>query len=119
METRRFTNPSQPQTLQIAVFLLYFRAVFVGFLGGLLGGLPLLILIGIGLGAGAYGIANEKRWGYALGVAMALAPAGIRVLTGGPGALLAGDPIGLLFEIALLALLLHPQSKDYQRIWFS
>ena len=24
----------------------------------------------------------------------------------------------LIFEIALVALLVHPQSRDYQRIWF-
>jgi hypothetical protein len=34
-----------------------------------------------------------------------------------------GNPLGtdlltLMFEIALLALLLHPQSREYQRIWF-
>ena len=27
--------------------------------------------------------------------------------------------ISLLFEIALVALLLHRDSKEYQRIWFS
>ncbi len=116
METRRFTNPSQPQTLQIAVFLLYFRAVF----GILFSGFsPLWVVIAAGQAAGAYGIANEKRWGYTLGVATAFAPAALRVLFFGPGALLERDPIGLLFEIALIALLLHPQSRDYQRIWFS
>ena len=26
--------------------------------------------------------------------------------------------INLMFEIALIALLLHAQSRDYQRIWF-
>ena len=29
-----------------------------------------------------------------------------------------GNLISLLFAIALVALLLHPQSRDYQRIWF-
>ena len=118
METRRWTNPSQPQTLQIAVFLLYFRAFF-GVLEGLLGGAPLRAVIGVGLAAAAYGIANEKRWGYSLGVAASFAPAALRVLAGGPGALFAVNPITLLFEVALIALLLHPQSRDYQRIWFS
>ena len=118
METRRWTNPSQPQTLQIAVFLLYFRAFF-GLLTGVFGGAPLLILIGAGQGAGAYGVANEKRWGYSLSVAMSFAPAALRVLASGPGALLSVNPITLLFEVALIALLLHPQSRDYQRIWFS
>jgi hypothetical protein len=118
METRRWTNPSQPQTLQIAVFLLYFRAFF-GLLEGLAGGSPLFVLIAIGQGVGGYGIANEKRWGYSVGLAMSFAPAALRVLASGPGAVLAVNPITLLFEVALIALLLHPQSRDYQRIWFS
>ena len=28
------------------------------------------------------------------------------------------NPIGLLFEIALVVLLLHPQSREHERIWF-
>ena len=28
------------------------------------------------------------------------------------------DVITLIFEIALIALLLHPQSRDYQKVWF-
>jgi hypothetical protein len=28
------------------------------------------------------------------------------------------DIFNLLFEIALIAALLHPQSREYQRIWF-
>lgn len=118
METRRWTNPSQPQTLQIAVFLLYFRAFF-GLLEGFFAGAPLFILIGAGQAVAAYGIANEKRWAYSLGVASSFAPAAVRVLFGGPSALLSVNPITLLFEIALIALLVHPQSRDYQRIWFS
>ena len=41
METRRWVNPSQPQTLQIAVFLLYINAFF-----SVLGGLPRLDPLG-------------------------------------------------------------------------
>ena len=62
------------------------------------------------------GIANERKWGYGLGVGMAFAPFVLRVMYG--GSLLGADIITLLFEIALIALLLHPQSRDYQRIWF-
>ena len=98
------------------MFLLYFRAAFGLIFSGLN---PFWVLIAAGQAAGAYGIANEKRWGYTLGVAAAFAPAALRVLFDGPGAILSRDPIGLLFEIALIALLLHPQSRDYQRIWFS
>ena len=28
------------------------------------------------------------------------------------------DTVGLLFDIALIALLLHPMSRDYQKVWF-
>jgi len=27
------------------------------------------------------------------------------------------DEIGLLFEVALVALLVHPRSREYQKIW--
>lgn len=98
------------------MFLLYLRAVF----GILFSGLhPVFVLVAVGQALGGFGIANEKRWGYVLGVAMAFAPAALRVLFFGPGAIFSRDPIGLLFEVALIALLLHPQSKDYQRLWFT
>ena len=32
---------------------------------------------------------------------------------------LGGNVINALFEYALIALLLHPQSKDHQKIWFT
>jgi hypothetical protein len=117
METRRWTNPSQPQTMQIAVFLLYARAVMLVLFGAVR--FPPYLLLAVGNAAGGFGIANEKKWGYAVGVASAFGPALIRMAYGGPGAVIGGDPIGLMFEIALIALLLHPQSRDYQRIWFS
>jgi hypothetical protein len=122
MESRRWFNHSQPQTLQIAVWLLYFNAV-----GGLLLGsiyLTLGPLIGlaslVGCGAAAFGIANEQRWGYLLGVTMAILQVVLIITAGGgilevfKGAIL----ISLLFAVALVALLLHPMSRDYQRIWF-
>jgi hypothetical protein len=121
METRRWFNPSQPQTLQIAVWLLYFNAV-----GGLLLGsiyLTLGPLIGlaslVGCGAAAFGIANEQRWGYLLGVAMAILQVLLIVAVVGVMGLFKGVAlISFLFAVALVALLLHPMSRDYQRIWF-
>ena len=63
-------------------------------------------------------IANESRyWGYYLGVGLAFLPFGLKFLAN-------GDPLGsasiltLMFQVALVALLIHPQSRDYQRIWF-
>jgi hypothetical protein len=114
---RRFFNNTQPQTLQIAVILLYIDAAFSLLFGGL--GTVIGILLIATMAAGAYGIANEQRWGYALG----LVGAGLNLLY--PfllgvsfGEYLSYDPLGLMFAVALVALLLHPMSRDYQRIWF-
>jgi hypothetical protein len=117
METRRWTNPTQPQTLQIAVFLLYINAVF----GAIFGGLTSMIGIALVAGgaAGGFGIANERRWGYKLGLAMAFFPFLIRIAFNGVESIFGGDIINLMFEVALVALLLHPHSREYQKIWFS
>ena len=117
MQTRRWLNPSQPQTLQIAVFLLYINAVFLALFG--LGPITLLF-IAAGVGAG-WGIANERRWAYLLGIGVALVPFIVPLLYGaGLGDVLRYlFTISGLFDVALVALLLHPQSRNYQRIWFS
>ena len=117
MERRRFLNPAQPQTLLIAVYLLYINAVFLLFDMLRAGQFPplLLALVAGGVAAG-YGIANERKWGYGLGVVMAILPFALRFYYyGNP---LSSNVLSLMFEIALVALLLHPQSRDYQRIWF-
>jgi hypothetical protein len=117
METRRWFNPSQPQTLQIAVFLLYINAFF-SVLFGLILWFPIgLVLIACMVGGG-FGIANERKWGYGLGLAAAFAPFALRLVANGVGGLLGTDLINLMFEVALVALLLHPMSRDYERIWF-
>jgi hypothetical protein len=117
METRRWTNPSQPQTLQIAVFLLYAEAVLTLFGRGIIPfGLqePANLIVIAGSLAAGFGIANERRWGYLVGIGTAVLPLAWYLFNG-----FTIDLIGLMFQIALLALLLHPQSRDYQRIWFS
>ena len=118
MQQRRWLNPAQPQTLQIAVFLFYANSFFIILALLLNADLP-LIYIGIFVGqvAAGWGIANEMKWAYYLGLAMAVLPFAIRFYYysnpfSGTGL------ISLMFEIALIALLVHPQSRDYQRIWF-
>jgi hypothetical protein len=124
METRRWTNPSQPQTLYLAVILLYINAA-LGLIGALFGfGLGLLgLLLIVGAVSAGLGIANEKRWGYVLGVALASLSLFLAVvlplIVEGP--LLVFDPfflINAVFPVALFALLVHPMSREYQRIWF-
>ena len=146
MEQRRFFNQSQPQTLQVAVFLLYANVV-VGLLfrtgnqgeftlavwsllrspsgfntARLLGNL-LAIGFLLGSAACAYLIANEKRIGWKMGVVVAAAPlvASVIILTiGYPVRAGLADvvDVSLLFDIALLALLLHTQTREYEKIWF-
>lgn len=124
----RWTNPSQPQTLQIAVFLLYFQVFF--FVLDVLRGVeffasenfpwgPLLAAAAVGALLAGRGIASEAKWGYTLGLTVAFSPFVIRVLFfGSVNALLQEDLINLMFEVALVALLLHPMSREYQRVWF-
>jgi len=123
MEPRVWVNPRQPQTLYIAQMLLYFRGGIALVFGVLFGGSLTIssLLIAVGEVAAAYGIANERRWGYKLGVAVsALVLVGTLLVLASNfdhlGRLL-GLLIGLLFDVALVALLLHPMSRSYQRYW--
>ena len=109
----------------MAVFLLYIDAFFsaLSVLSGFASVYSIAILAAT-LGAG-FGIANEKRWGYVLGVAvsaLAFLPflLAVFVSSDGLGRLFDLDVlIQLLFPVAQLALLLHPMSRQYQRVWFS
>lgn len=103
--------------MQIAVFLLYINAVFAALLGGLTH--PIGIALVVGGAAAGFGIANERRWGYNLGLAMAFLPFLFRMAVDGVDQVFGGDFINLMFEIALVGLLLHPHSREYQKIWFS
>jgi hypothetical protein len=106
----RWLDQTQPQTLYIAVILLYVNAVFGVLFGGLLTLFGLVLVVG--QVAAGLGIANEKKWGYAMAFLPFLFQA---VVLHNP---FAADLITLLFEVALVCLLLHPQSREYQRIWF-
>jgi uncharacterized membrane protein (DUF2068 family) len=122
MERRRWLNQSQPQTLVIACFLLYFNAAFTLLfaLSGSFAGVGGLSLIPTVAGVvGAYGIANERRWGYYLAVAVAFLPFVIAAAYNSNHNPFGGVPVlTLVFEIALVALLLHTQSREYQKVWF-
>ena len=64
----KWVNQFQPQTLYMATILCYVDAVF-GLLFGFVATSLLAGLITItALAAGGFGIANEKRWGYAVAV---------------------------------------------------
>lgn len=106
----KFLNQYQPQTLVIATLFCYIDAVF-----GLLGG---ALLLAIPLAAGGFGIANEKKWGYGVAVAAAILQVGELILVAKADVLTFPLILNLIFDGALVALLLHPESRGYQRIWF-
>ena len=138
----------QPQTLQIATWLLYFDGFFAlvslidksGYLGYLRYQYPFGSLLGIISVAlyvfGGLLMANDLKIGYKLSVIAAAAPFVLRFLavrslaqnfeTQSPigitdyvtGRIFGGSVLSSAFDIAVLALLLHKQSREHQRIWY-
>jgi hypothetical protein len=111
----KWVNQFQPQTLYMATILCYVDAVF-----GLIfsGGVFLNIFIAGCLAIGALGIANEKKWGYAVAVGGAVLQVVVLLVVFGAAVFTSTVIISFLFDGALVALLLHPMSREYQRIWF-
>jgi hypothetical protein len=84
---------------------------------------PIPLLIAIAGAIGAYGIANSRRWGYKL----ALTSSSIEMvflvvlpfLQVGPELVFDLRYIILIvFPVALFCALIHPESREHQRIWF-
>jgi hypothetical protein len=120
MDERKWFDRSQPQTLQSAVLLSYFNAALALFYALVsLGSASYLTIILLGAAVGAIGIANEKKWGYWLCVVCAslyllfwlLLIVAFHIFT-------FGIVLNVLFAVVLMVLLLHPMSREYQRIWF-
>lgn len=116
-----------PQTLYVAQFLLYFDAFWALLsMFGRVG--PLGIISLAAYVYGAYGIANEQKRGYQVAVIASFLPIGLRAVAAvlfGDGIvgdlsfiLFSTNVINVIFEYALIALLLHPMSKEHQKIWF-
>ena len=116
-EPRRWFDPSQPQTLQGAVMLCYVDRRLQPARGSCSGPIPLGDLARPRASAG-YGVANEKRWGYWLGIVLAGLTALLSLLLVRLDIGLRGIVLNLAFMVVLVALFLHPQSREYQRIWF-
>jgi hypothetical protein len=139
LDPRKWFDRMQPQTMQIATWLLYLNGFFaliafmdksdaIGFARsdkGILGSLIGLVVVASFI-AGGYLMANDRRIGYRLALVAAFSPFILRIwilwsdsrfsvidkITG-------NDTIGFIFEAALCALLLHPQSREHQRLWYS
>ena len=129
MQTRRWVNQSQPQTLFFSTILLYFNVVWVILgsrtnVGAALNSASAenlaRLFIAVGGAAAGYLISNEKKVGYYLGVAVAALPllADVAVMARYHVSPFDFDLVTLLFQIAQLALILHVQSRNYVRLWF-
>ena len=139
---RKWFDRMQPQTLQIASMLLYLNGFFAlisvidktDYLGYLrtrywFGALLALAVVGFHAFGGLL-MANDRKLGYKFGVAAAFSPFVLRYwafsdlsnMLGGEISLYrkisGGSTTSLIFEIALCALMLHPQSRSHQRIWY-
>ena len=110
MQKRRWINRYQPQTLMTGTMLLYIEGVC-----NMVRGTQLLLVMGILMFPAAYLIANEKKIGWILGVFSSLAAIAIRIMFIELGLNLL---FSLIFPIVLATLLLHPTSREYQKIWF-
>ncbi|MDA8271787.1 MAG: hypothetical protein M0Z39_10405 [Actinomycetota bacterium] len=120
MDSPRWFDRSLPQTLQIATLLLYMNAILTILFSP---ASPFVLLPAVAEAVGAFGIANAKRWGYILAVIGAAIPLLLLLIEAASFgtsflSLIFSSPLTLIFEIALLALLLHPQSREHQKIWF-
>jgi len=111
----KWFDQSQPQTLQGAVIFCYLNAAF-GVLYFLRGAALSAILIL--LGVAAYFIANERRWAYWAGVVIAGLYLALQLLAFFTFQHSFSGILNLVFAAILLALLLHPQSRSYEKIWF-
>ena len=118
MANTQWLDRSQPQTLYFANVLLYFDAAW-WLLYLLFGIYPLFALLALPAIFAGIGIANEKKIGYWGAIVVAVVNLAVLIAS---FVAVHGQSISVIINVvfgaALLALLLHPMSKSYQRIWF-
>jgi hypothetical protein len=111
----KWVDQTQPQTLQAAVILSYLNAA-LGVLFFLTYGAAISLALLV-LAFAAFWVANERRWGYRLAVVAAIGYVVLQLISFFVIAGVSGL-LNLVVAGILLALLLHPQSREYERIWF-
>ncbi len=136
IDYRKWFDRFQPQTLQIATILLYINGFFtlidlasegtlenyIGDRRGALGTLAVLAVVACCAGSGLL-MANDRKWGYRLALVAAFAPILLRLWVASAfgdaiDVVTGGRILSFVFEVALIALLLHPHSREHQRIWY-
>ena len=119
-------NPYLPQTLLVSVALAYFGLGITVLFNGILALTNLIVFIPLALSVvGAFGIVNLRMWGYIAALFSALLPFGLVILLIFTSditfadyldtAVFGPDLINTIFEVVIVALLVHPMSLDYVR----
>lgn len=137
LDFKKWFDRMLPQTLQIALWLLYIDGAFAilnyldradvygvwrfyGGIGGVLAPIACLSFI-----AGGFLIANGRRLGWYIGIGASVAPFVLRALMKYQHestltwnwVVTQNNLISFLFEAALVALLVHPMSRSYATRW--
>ena len=103
--------------MQSSVILLYVNAALSVLFG--LSGVGLAVAVG--RVAAGWGCANERKWGYQLALVVAILPFFL-LFTFTSLDTIADNLLTVLlafaFDILLLGLLTHRETRAYQRIWF-
>ncbi len=136
IDFKKWFDRFQPQTLQIATWLLYISGVFMLIDLGNRGswvwvakerysiGLLVIIVLVVCHALGGLLMANDRKLGYWLALVAAFSPFALRlwVLRGTNASamdrLTGGSAIAFIFDVALVVLLLHPTSREHQRLWY-
>ena len=112
MNDKRWFNPNLPQTLVNAQLLCYIEAVFTLLAGALFS--P----VAIGLAAGAFGIANERKWGWWTASAAACAQVILLIVALGADVLRFPVVLNFVFDVALAALLIaSARARTRTALW--
>ena len=118
----------QPQTLQIATWLLYINGFFaftnfvdsrmeLGYIRRFFTFGPVYGLVVIAAHVlGGLLMANERKIGYKLAVVASFTPFISNLIV--YRSLIGVSFLSAIFDIALIALLLHTQSRSHQQVWF-
>jgi hypothetical protein len=122
MESRRALNPAMPTALVWAQLALYLGAVYASARGLAQLRFPgWELLIGCWQLLAAYGIANERRWGWRMGLVTATAsvlPA-VDQFVRSPGVGWHPDFLVLVVvPVFTVCCLGEPSARDFQRAWF-
>ncbi|NBW91741.1 MAG: hypothetical protein EBR53_04695 [Actinobacteria bacterium] len=125
---KKWFDRMQPQTLQIATWLLYINGFFalanfmdtqmeIGYIRTVYTFGPIYGIVVIAAHAlGGLLMANELKIGYAIALVAAFSPFVSNLIV--HRTLVPYSFLNVVFDVALCALLLHNQSRSHQKVWF-